>query len=131
MRLPAFLTTLAVYLGLIDLDAPQANARRRSLARNDAAEAGFGHIVGVALTVAAIIIGAVVAIIILATLFPTYSGAVGNLSTNFTNANWGNSTANSLSPVFGLLIALLGMFAIIGLAFLAFQFKGSLIGKSK
>lgn len=83
---------------------------------NDAGD--LRHIQDVALTVTVVVVGAIVGLIVLATLFPTYGGSVKNLSTNFTNQDWGNATANSLGPIFGLLISLAGMFAIVGLVFL-------------
>jgi hypothetical protein len=75
----------------------------------------------VALGVAAVIIGAVVSLILLSNLFPAYSGAVGNLSENVTTSDWGDPTANSIAPTFGMLVALGGLFAVIGLAFAAYQ----------
>jgi hypothetical protein len=86
-------------------------------------KANVSSIGTLALGIVVIIVGAVVGLIVLSTLFPTYSGAVANLSENVTTADWGNETANALGPVFGLLIALGGLFAIIGLAFLAYKLK--------
>jgi hypothetical protein len=103
------------------LKAPHKNTRLRSLAASDGAN--LSSIGGFALTIAAVIVGAVVALILISTLFPTYSGAVKNLSSNVTTADWGNTTANALGPVFGLLISLGGLFAIVGLAFLAYKLK--------
>jgi hypothetical protein len=91
------------------------------LAKNDEAAVSLSHIGAAALAVAAVIISAVVALILLSSLFPSYSGAVGNLSENVTNADWGDPTANSISPTFGMLIALGGLFAIVGLAFVAYK----------
>lgn len=98
-----------------------AKSDRASLGRDDSAN--LANIGAFALSIAAIIIGAVVALILLSTLFPTYSGSVKNLSSNVTTADWGNPTANALGPVFGLLIALGGLFAIVGLAFAAYKLK--------
>lgn len=78
-----------------------------------------------ALVVAAVIIGAVVALTLISNLFPTYSGAVANISTNVSTANWGNSVANGLGPTFGLLVSLGGLFAILGLVFLAYVMRKS------
>jgi hypothetical protein len=94
-------------------------AGMRRMSRNDAAN--LGAIGAVALGVASVIIGAVVSLILLSALFPSYSGAVGNLSENVSAADWGDDTANSISPVFGMLIALGGLFAIVGLAFVAYK----------
>lgn len=88
---------------------------------NDTAATSLSGIGAVALSVAAVIIGAVVSLILLSALFPSYSGAVGNLSENVSTADWGDDTANSISPVFGMLVALGGLFAVIGLAFVAYK----------
>lgn len=76
-----------------------------------------------ALTVAGVIIGAVVAIVLIATLYPTYGGAVANLTENVTATDLGDSTANSLRPIFALIISLAGLFAIVGLVFLGMKLK--------
>lgn len=103
---------------------------RKASRTPDGANIDVGHALGLAVLVAVIIVGAVVALQVLASLFPVYSGAVSNLSSNMSTANWGNATANSLGPIFGLLISLAGIFAVLGLAFLAFAFYkgGSLFG---
>lgn len=88
---------------------------------NDEAAVSLGSMGAVALGVASLIIGAVVSLILLSALFPSYSGAVGNLSENVTTSDWGNDTANSIAPVFGMLIALGGLFAIVGLGFAAYS----------
>lgn len=111
---PAWLITLLAYLTL-----DFTNARR--LGRNDTAAASLGSIGTTAIGVAAVIVGAVVSLIILANLFPSYSGAVGNLSTNMSTADWGDDTANSLSPTFAMLISLGGLFAILALGFAAYK----------
>jgi hypothetical protein len=101
----------------------KANQKFKGYLSNDQAAASFAGIGALALTVAAVIVGAVVALILISTLFPTYAGAVKNLSQNVTTADFGNTTANSLGPVFGLLISLGGLFAIVGLAFVAYHLK--------
>lgn len=93
----------------------------KKMKKND--EGNFGQIGQNALVVVGIVIGAVVLIILIATLFPTYSGAVKNLTSNVTNADFGNGTTNALLPVFALVISLGGLFAIVGLIFLAYHFK--------
>jgi hypothetical protein len=93
----------------------------RSLRKNDAAAVEIGDVTKVAFTVVGLILGAIVSLIILAALFPSYSGAVGNLSENLSTSDWGDATANSIAPVFGLLVSLGGLFAVAGLAFAAYQ----------
>lgn len=105
---------------------PGTNHSRRfaglsRLRKNESAN--LGAIGAVALSVAAVIVGAVVSLILLSNLFPAYSGAVGNLSENMTTADWGDPTANSIAPTFGMLIALGGLFAIVGLAFVAYKLR--------
>lgn len=81
----------------------------------------FSKIGTYALGVASVIIAAVVGLVILATLFPTYGDSVNNLTENVTNQDWGNPTANALGPVLGMVVALGGLFAIIGLVFAAYK----------
>lgn len=87
----------------------------------DEAAVSLGAIGAVAMGTAAVIIGAVVTLILLANLFPSYSGAVGNLSDNLTTADWGDETANGISPTFAMLVSLGGLFAIVGLVFVAYK----------
>lgn len=100
---------------------PRGMGDDSDLATDDSANlAGIG---ASALMVVGIVLGAVVSLLILAELMPTYSSAVGNISENFTTADWGDATANSISPIFGLVVAIGGLFAIVGLAFLAYRFS--------
>lgn len=85
--------------------------------------AGFSGVASKALGIAAVVIGAVVAIVLIATLYPTYGGAVANLTENVTSTDLGDSTANSLRPIFALIISLAGLFAIVGLVFLGMSLK--------
>lgn len=106
--------------------------RRRVFASAGVADPALidvGHALSLAVVVAVIIVGAVVALQVLSSLFPTYSGAVKNLSSNMTTADWGNTTANSLGPIFGLLISLAGIFAILGLVFIAVEVKHLIHGR--
>jgi len=115
---------LGLLVGFVLPKSAKSDTATRRLAQDDEAIVSLGHVGAFALSIAAVIIAAVVALIILSTLFPTYGGAVKNLSNNVTTQDWGNSTANSLGPIFGLLIALGGLFAIVGLAFVAYQLGG-------
>lgn len=91
----------------------------RQMAKDD--RANISGIGGNALAVAGVIIGAVVGLLLISSLFPTYSSAVKNLSANMTSSDWGNTTANAIAPTFGMLIALGGLFAIVGVAFVAYN----------
>lgn len=73
------------------------------------------------LTIIGTIIGAVVAIAIVAALFPTYMGSLSDLGTAFNDPNTttGDATADTLLPVFALLVAFGGLFAIVGIVLLA------------
>lgn len=77
-----------------------------------------------ALTVAGIIVGAVVGLAVLAALAPLWFDATADLSENFTNADVGDTTANSIANnIFPLIIGLTGVFAIAGLAFAAMKLR--------
>lgn len=84
----------------------------------------FQNVSTKALSIAGVIIGAVVAVILIATLYPTYGGAVANLTENVSSTDLGDPTANSLRSVFALVISLAGLFAIVGLVFLGMSLKG-------
>lgn len=77
------------------------------------------------LTIVGVIIGAVVSIAILAALAPTYFSSLGDIGAVFTDANTttGNADADALLPVFGLLVAFGGLFAIVGLVLLGIKLK--------
>lgn len=82
------------------------------------------------LTIAGVILGAVVGLSVLAALAPTWFDSVGDLSENFTDADLDNDAAtvsvaeNIAQNVFPLIIGLLGVFAIAGLAFAAMKLRG-------
>lgn len=74
--------------------------------------------IGSAITIAGVIVSAVVGLAVLAALAPTWFNSTGDLAENFSTADVGDSTANSIAnDIFPLIIALLGVFAIAGLAF--------------
>lgn len=115
----------ALKLLLLTYFAPESlTAGQRTRRMDDAGAVSLSSLGGFALSIVAVVIGAVVALVVIASLFPTYAGAVKNLSQNVTNADFGNATANSLLSPFALLISLGGLFAIVGLAFLAYSIKG-------
>lgn len=78
-----------------------------------------------ALIIVAVIIGAVVGLAVLAALVPTFFGSLADIGAVFTDPSTttGNSDADALLPVFGLLIAFGGLFAIVGLALLVVAIK--------
>jgi hypothetical protein len=77
-----------------------------------------------AITVAGVIVGAVVGLSVLAALAPTWFDSVGDLGENFSTADVGDTTANDIANnVFPLIIGLLGVFAIAGLAFAAMKLR--------
>jgi len=65
--------------------------------------------------VVSVIIIAVVTLLILAALAPTFLSAVNDTVHAVEDADTGNTTANTLLSVFGLLIAFAGLFAIVAL----------------
>lgn len=79
-----------------------------------------------ALTIAGVILGAVVSLNVLAALAPTWFTSTRSLTQNFTTADVGDATANNIAnTVFPLIIALIGVFAIAGLAFLVMKLRKS------
>lgn len=80
---------------------------------------------GVGLAIVGTIIGAVVAIALVAALAPTYFDSLADIGAVFTDANTttGNEDADALLPVFGLLVAFGGLFAIVGLVLVAIAIK--------
>jgi hypothetical protein len=92
---------------------------RAGFARNEEGALNMGP----AFTILGIIIGAVVVLAVIAALLPTWLDSVADVVTNFTDpaATVGDATADSLLPIFGLLIAFGGLFAIVALVFVAFK----------
>lgn len=68
-----------------------------------------------------VVIVGIVILLILAALAPTYLTAIADLVAALEGGTTNNTTADSLLPVFGLLIALGGVFALVGFAFLAYR----------
>lgn len=79
------------------------------------------------LSIVGVIIGAVVSIAILAALAPTYFTSLGDIGGVFTDPSTttGNTDADALLPVFGLLVAFGGLFAIVGLIMLGVKLNKS------
>jgi hypothetical protein len=80
-----------------------------------------------ALVIVAVVIGAVVGLSVLAALLPTFFTSLGDIGAVFTDPSTttGNTDADALLPVFGLLIAFAGLFAIVGLALLVVKVKNA------
>lgn len=99
----------------------KANQKFAKLATDEAGEVNINF----GLTIIGVIIGAVVAIAIVAALFPTYMTSLASLGTTFNDPNTttGDATADTLLPVFALLIAFAGLFAIVGIVLLAVKLK--------
>lgn len=98
-----------------------SNFERQKKAKTFSMDArGFinmGTITGILTTV---VVGIVI-LLIVAALAPTFITAVADLVNAVENTSFNNTTADSLRSVFGLLIALGGLFAIVAFAFLAYR----------
>jgi len=99
----------------------KANQRKSKLSDDESGFINLGSVTGI-LTV--VIIGIVI-LLILAALAPTYITAIGDLVQAMQSGTTNNTTADSLLPVFGLLVALGGVFALVGYAFLAYRRRSS------
>jgi hypothetical protein len=96
--------------------------RKLGFGRDDAAAFSLASPLGIV----SVIIGAVVGLIVLAALFPTYLGGVADLVGAMTDENTttGDDTADGLLPIFGLVTAFAGLFAILGLVFVVVKLRG-------
>lgn len=83
--------------------------------------------INMGLTIVGTIIGAVVAIALVAALAPQYFGSLADIGGVFTDPSTttGNADADALLPVFGLLVAFGGLFAIVGLVLLSIKLRNS------
>ena len=81
----------------------------------------LGSVTGILTTV---ILGIVI-LLIIANLAGTFITAVADLVQALESGTTNNTTADTLLPVFGLLIALGGVFALVGYAFLAYRRRSS------
>lgn len=72
------------------------------------------------------IVGGVVALVLVAALIPTLFNAVNDVNTNLTDpgTTTGDGTADTLLPVFPILIGVGAIIAIVGAIFAAFRFGG-------
>lgn len=86
-------------------------------------EEGFLNL-GAFLTLAGIVLAAVVGVILLSALAPTFFSALADLVGTFKTADVNDTTANTIANgIFPLLLALGGIFAIGGLAFAAYRMR--------
>lgn len=99
----------------------KANKKLREFEGDDDAFVNMGSFTGI-LTV---VITGIVILLIIAALAPTFLRAVADLVTALEGGTTNNTTADSLLPVFGLLVALGGVFALVGYAFLAYRRRKS------
>ena len=77
------------------------------------------------LGIATVIVGAVVAIALVAALAPTFFDSLRDVNENFSTADTGDTTANSIAnTVFPILIALAGLFGLVGIVLAAVKLKG-------
>ena len=93
----------------------------RQLGKDERGFINMGSITGILGTV---ILGIVI-LLILAALAPQFITAVADLVSALENGTTNNTTADALLPVFGLLIALGGVFALVAYAFLAYRRRKS------
>jgi len=128
---------LAPLLALVGLAAVQSQtmSRREALSRRKAEaleDSPFSQDLAgelnltFALTVIGVIIGAVVGISVLSALAPTWFSSITGIVSVFTSGNYttGDTTADGLMPIFGLVIAFAGLFALVGLVFLVVKLQG-------
>lgn len=108
------------------IEARQEAARENPTIHTDMTRHPEGGAINIssALTIVGVVIGAVVSLVVLAALAPTWFDATSDLVDNFTTADVGDATANSIAnTVFPLVLGLLGVFALAGLAFAAMRLR--------
>lgn len=122
---PKFALLMTMFLALAsDAMAEGQNRARRWMSRFAADRAGAIN-TGALLAIVTVIIGAVVGLSLIAALAPTYMSSLASFVGVFTDANatTGDATADALLPVFGLLMAFVGLFAIVGLGIIAVRLR--------
>ena len=105
--------------------ASSAMARGQDIAKSFMADKAGAIQTGALLSIVTVIIGAVVGLALIAALAPTYMTSLVDFVGVFTNesATTGDATADALLPVFGLLMAFVGLFAIVGLGIVAVRLR--------
>jgi len=99
----------------------KANQRKSKLSDDESGFINLGSVTGI---LSVVILGIVI-LLILAALAPTYITALADLVQAMESGSTNNTTADRLLPVFGLLVALGGVFALVGYAFLAYRRRSS------
>lgn len=107
-------------VSLLGLGMASKSLRRAPLA-DDAGQLSLST----PLVIVAVVIGAVVGMAILAALMPTYLDSLSGVTGEFNDPNTttGDDDADALLPVFGLLVAFAGLFAIVGLVLLVVKIR--------
>lgn len=101
--------------------------------RDTVAAISFASLIAGVLALIVGIVGAVVAVSVLANLFPTYISSIGDIVAVLVSTAPGNSTgdatADAVKPIFGTLIAFAGLFGIVGAAVAVVVIKVRGLGK--
>lgn len=84
--------------------------------RDDSGAMNITAVGVIALSIVAVILGAVVGMQVLASLYPTFGGAAGNLSENITTVDLNDPTANSLRPTIAMVVSIAAVLGILGIA---------------
>lgn len=95
-------------------------ARLGTQTRRDMGDAGFVQLSKILTVIGAVLLGIIaapIALNLIAGQMPAMVGATNNITTAFKTADWGDDTANSLSPTVGMMVSLVSVFAIAALAF--------------
>lgn len=122
LKVAMLMNTLALLGSYLGVENARVNAHRRAMLR-DSANVSIASVGTIALSVIGIILAAVIGLRVLAALFPTYTSSVASISENFTTADWGETTANDISPIFATVVALVGMIAVVGIVLLVMHFR--------
>ena len=72
---------------------------------------------GKLLNVAVVVVGAVVALAILAALLPTFLGSVEDVNENLSTGTTGDATADTILGIMPILVGIGAVFALVGLIF--------------
>lgn len=127
----AMLAPLLAILGMAAVPSTPTSkrellAQKRAKAMEDFSQDKAGELsLTSSLVIVVVIITAVVALSLLAALSPTFLRSIAGIVNVFSSGNYttGDATADNVMPVFGTLIAFLGLFALVGLVFAVVQIK--------
>lgn len=110
---------------LLAMVAPVANLpnRARALGRALATDEDANLDMSKGLSVVGIVLGAVITMVVIANLFPTFADAVADVNTNLTDdtVTFGDETADGLKPVFAIVIGITALLGIVGIILGAFR----------